>query len=163
MTLDRVSTAGGYPLTRIDCINATACCHSSACGRVDGVKKHEGQRGGHKSKRTVSEVSYEQEPSCSSLYTAWPSVGVWTRHPTGQGRQSREYWALQHLGAILRNRKRFKSDARSKQSKATLQSSRGRADKSYCCSPTSSTAARRRRYCCFNNSMRTGLCLDPDA
>ena len=63
MTLDRVSTAGGYPLTRIDCINATACCHSSACGRARGVQKHEGQRSGRKRKRTASEASYEEKQS----------------------------------------------------------------------------------------------------
>lgn len=99
MTLDRVSTAGGYPLTRIDWINATACCHSSACVRGRGVKKQESQRGGRKIKSTVSEplrtgtirfdfvqgtiifesvqgtiiFEFEQEQSDASLYTAWPS------------------------------------------------------------------------------------------
>lgn len=33
MTLERVSTVGGYPVERIDLINETQCCHSPACER----------------------------------------------------------------------------------------------------------------------------------
>lgn len=108
MTLDRVSTAGGYPLTRIDCINATACCHSSACVRARGVKKQEGQTGGRRSKKGGERDLCEQEQSGSSLCTAWPSGGIWTRNVTGQGGKSQEPRAPAHLGAVLHHRNHFK-------------------------------------------------------